>query len=45
MILQNGKSKGLSDEIIKYHNTSDNSLALALSYTVNKTRVKFMEVI
>ena len=35
------KSKGLSDEIIKPPNTSDNSLAPALSYIANKTRVKF----
>ena len=31
----------MSDEIIKPSNTSDNSLALALSYIGNKTRVKF----
>ena len=35
------KSKRLSDEIIKPPNTSDNSLAPALRYTGNKTRVKF----
>ena len=35
------KSKGLSGEIIKPLNTSENSLALVLSYTGNKTRVKF----
>ena len=34
-------SKGLSDEIIKPPNTSDNSLAPALSYIGNRTRVKF----
>ena len=37
------KSKGLSDEIIKSPNTSNNSLALELSYIGNKTRVKFDE--
>ena len=31
----------MSDEIIKPPNTSDNSLAPALRYTGNKTRVKF----
>ena len=35
------KSKGLSDEIIKSPNTSDNSLAPALSYISNKIRVQF----
>ena len=35
------KSKGLSDAIIKPPTTSDNSLAPALSYIGNKTRVKF----
>ena len=35
------KSKELSDEIIEPPNTSDNSLAPALSYIGNKTRVKF----
>ena len=35
------KSKGLSDESIKSPTTSDNSLAPALSYAGNKTRVKF----
>ena len=33
----------MSDEIIRPPNTSDNSLAPALSYTGNKTRVKFDE--
>ena len=37
------KSKGLSDKIIRLPNTSDNSLAPALSYIGNKTRVKFHE--
>ena len=35
------KSMGLSDEIIKSPTTSDNSLAPALRYISNKTRVKF----
>ena len=35
------KSIGLFDEIIKPPTTSDNSLAPALSYFGNKTRVKF----
>ena len=35
------KSKGLSDKIIKRPTTSDNSLAQALSYIGNNTRVKF----
>ena len=35
------KSKGLSDENTKPPTTSDNTLAPALSYTGNKTRVKF----
>ena len=35
------KSKGLSDEIIKPPTTSDNSLAPALNYNGNKTRIKF----
>ena len=35
------KSKGLPDEIIKPPTSSDNSLAPALSYFGNKTRVKF----
>ena len=35
------KSKGLSDENINPPTTSDNSLAPALSYIGNKTRVKF----
>ena len=35
------KSKGLSGEIIKPSTTSDNSVAQALSYIGNKTRVKF----
>ena len=35
------RSKRLSDEIIKPPTTSDNSLALALSYIGNNTRVKF----
>ena len=34
-------SKGLPDEIIQPTNTSDKSLAPALSYIGNKTRVKF----
>ena len=32
------KSKGLSDEIIKFATTSDNSLASELSYFVNKKK-------
>ena len=35
------ESKGLSDEIVVPPKTSDNSLALALSYVGNKARVKF----
>ena len=35
------KSKRSSDEIIKPLTTCDDSLAPALSYTGNKTRVKF----
>ena len=35
------KSKGLSNESIKPHTTSDNSLAPALNYHCNKIRVKF----
>ena len=35
------KFKGLPDEIIKPSNTTDNSLAPALSYIGNKRRVKF----
>ena len=38
---RNFKSKGLYDEIIKPPNTFNNSLAPALSYVVDKTRVKF----
>ena len=34
-------SKGFFDEIVKPTTTSDNSLAPALSYIGNKTRVKF----
>ena len=37
------KSIGLPDEIIKPSNATDNSLAPALSYSGNKTRVKFDE--
>ena len=36
------KFKRLSDEIIKPPTTSDKSLAPALSYIGNKTRVKFV---
>ena len=35
------KSKGLSDETIKPPSIFDNSLAPALSYIGNKTRIKF----
>ena len=35
------KSKGLSDEVVKPPATDDNSLAPALNYVGNKTRVKF----
>ena len=35
------KSKGLSDESIKLITTSDNSLALLISYYGNKIRLKF----
>ena len=35
------KSKGLSDEFIRPPTTFGNSLAAGLSYTGNKTRVKF----
>ena len=35
------KSNGLGNELIKHPTTSDNSLALTLSYIGNKTRVKF----
>ena len=36
------KSRELADEIIEPPTTSDNSLAPALSYIGNKTRVKFV---
>ena len=39
------KSKGLSDKIIKPVNTPVNSLALALSYSGNKIRVKLDGII
>ena len=39
------KSKELSAETIKPPATSDNSLTLALSYYVTKTRLNFMEVV
>ena len=37
------KSKGLSDEITKPPSANNDSLATALSYVGNKTRVKFVE--
>ena len=39
--ISSGKSKGLSDEIIKPPATSDNSLAPSLRFIDTKTRVKF----
>ena len=39
----NWKSKVLSDKVIKPSTTYDNSLASALNYVGNKTRVKFDE--
>ena len=35
------KSRGLSDEIVKFPSTPGNSLAPLLSYIGNKIRVKF----
>ena len=36
------KSKGLSDEVIKFPATTDNSLAPSLKYIGNKIRAKFV---